>query len=144
MSLFPCSSCHERKPGKFSSVTWAWWRADNVRTAHRQRLCVDCYIMNVAGLDSAAREEPLNCPSCHTDPDDQMDPTYVTSFIPGIGPVRLELATCAPCAVEVRNRALVGAVKLDDRPAEFGGQNPGPQTDSSLEVWRALGIAPRE
>lgn len=144
MSLFPCSSCGQRSPGKYSSATWAWWRADNVRVAYRQRLCVQCFVQNAAGLEGACRDEPLNCPACHTAPGDDMDPCYLTVFIPGVGPVRLEMATCGPCAVEIRNRAMVGAQKLDDRPVQSGGQDPGPQTDPALQVWRDLGIAPRE
>jgi hypothetical protein len=144
MSLFPCSACGARRPGKLSNATWAWWNADNERSAWRQRLCVDCYVANVATIEQSTRDDPMNCPVCHTDAGEQMDPCYLTIYIPGVGPMRLEMATCAPCAVEIRNRALVGAEKLPDRRTESVGQGPGPQTDPATSVWQQLGIQPRE
>lgn len=144
MSLFPCSACGQRVPGKLSNATWAWFRADNVRVAHRQRLCAGCYVENVAALETATAENPLSCPVCHTDAGDDMDPCYLTLFIPGVGPLRLEMATCSACAVEVRNRALVGATLLADRLIASGGQGPSPQTDAQPSVWEQLGIRPRE
>lgn len=142
MSLFPCSACGIRAVGKLASATWAWWTADNQRVAWRQRLCTACYVANVAGLETAVSAEPLNCPLCHTDPAADMDPCYLTVYVPGYGKKRLEIATCGPCAVEVRNRALAGASRLDDREPAFGGQDPGPQTDPELDVWRAIGVRP--
>jgi hypothetical protein len=146
MSLLnPCSFCGERRVGeKLSNATWAWWRADNVRVAYRQRLCVGCYVTNVAGLETSCGSDPYDCPVCHTEPGEAMDPTYLTIFVPAYGPLRLEMATCGPCAVEVRNRGQVGARKLDNQQPESGGQDPGPQTDPALAAWRALGILPRE
>lgn len=142
--LYPCSGCGGREPGKLSNATWAWWRADNVRTAWRQKLCVSCYVLRVQPLESAVGTEPMHCPLCHTDPGEDMDPTYLTVFVPGLGPLRLEMATCGPCAVEMRNRAQENATHLDDRQPSFGGPDTGPQTDPALQAWRDLGIAPRE
>jgi len=144
VSLFPCSACGERAPGKLSNATWAWFRADNTRVAWRQKLCVACYLANVAAIEQATRDDPLNCPMCHTDAGEQMDPCYLTIFLPGVGALRLEMATCSPCAVEVRNRAMAGATQLDDRLASSGGQSPSPQTNPALSVWAQLGIQPRE
>lgn len=142
MSLFPCSACKERKPGKFANVTWAWWTADQQRTAWRQRLCLDCYVATIVPLQVTIDAEPLSCPACHSDPGDDMDPTYVTAYVPGVGPERLEMATCAPCAVGVRIRAQEGAEKLPDRLLESRGQDPGPSTMDPVEQWRALGHRP--
>jgi|GEM_PF-3534967 len=143
--LTPCSFCGEHRAGeKLSNATWAWWRADNERVAWRQRLCVGCYVTNVSPLEQGCAEEPYDCPVCHTAPGEAVDPTYLTIFIPGWGRRRLEMATCGPCAVEVRNRAQVGSRKLDDRRLQSEGQDPGPQTDPSLAAWQALGILPRE
>ncbi len=141
--IIPCGYCGRTNVGKLSSATWAWWNADNVRVAWRQNLCVDCFVTNVASLESATRDDPLNCPCCHTAPGEQIDPCYLTVYVPGVGPVRLEMATDAPCAVEVRVRAQKGARKLADRQPQSGGQDPGPQTDPALATWRALGIEPR-
>lgn len=141
--LIPCSACGQKEKGKLCSCTWAWWRADNQRVAWRQLLCVNCYVLRVQPLEMALGADPTDCPVCHTDPLDAMDPTYLTAFVPGLGPLRLEMATCATCAVGVRAAGQEGSRKLDDRLASSGGQDPGPQTDPALEAWRALGIAPR-
>lgn len=142
MSLFPCSGCGQKVHEKLSSITWAWTRADLSRKAYRQRLCVACYATKVIPLELAAQESPWDCPVCHTDPADGLDPVYCTSFIPGIGKRQLELATCAPCAVSVRSFAQQNARELEDRQQEFGGQGPGPQTYSSSDPWKDLGYAP--
>lgn len=142
MSLFiPCSYCGERKVGKYSQATWAWWRADNVRVAYRQKLCLDCFVTNIAPLEVATRDSEYLCPVCHTAADDQLDPTYLTVYIPSVGPLRLEMGTCAACAVEVRVRAQKGADLLDDRLKNLGAAAPSTYTPD--EVWKALGIEPR-
>jgi hypothetical protein len=143
MSLFPCSFCGQRAVGKLSSATWAWWTLDNARVAYRQRLCVQCYMTNIIVLEQSARDEPLVCPNCHTDPGESMDPCYLTVFVPGVGPLRVEMATCGACALQVRERATMGAYKLDDRQPSSGGLDSGPQTDPQLAAWKALGIEPR-
>ena len=146
MSLLqPCSGCGQRVPGKYANTTWAWWRADNVRVAYRQRLCTACFCMNVAPLEVETREFSASCPACHIDTSGDMDPVYCTTFVPHVGRVRLELPLCGACAVDVRNRAMQGAEKLDDSGPSFGGQGAqdgdrGPQTDTP---WSALGIVPR-
>jgi len=142
--LKPCSYCGSQLPGKHSNATWAWNRADGERVAYRQRLCVQCYLTNVAPLETATRDDPLNCPLCHTAAGEAMDPVYLTIFIPSYGPLRLEMGTDGACAVEVRNRALQGALRLENREPSFGGQGTGPQTDPALAVWASLGIQPRE
>lgn len=144
MSLYPCSFCGRKSTEKMSNATWAWWTADQQRVAWRQRLCIECFVTNVAGLEQSTRDDPFNCPACHTDQSDDLDPVYLTVFLPGVGPLRLEMATDPKCAVEIRNRALQGAHKLEDRETQFGGQDPGPRTSNTPSAWAALGIAPRE
>ena len=138
MSLYPCSACGERTPGKLAQTTWAWWRADNARVAFRQRLCTACFAMTVAPLEVNTREFEQTCPACGIDTTQDMDPVYCTTFVPNVGRVRLEMPTCAPCAVELRNRAQKGAVRLEDRSDPAEGR--GPQTD---DAWAGLGIQPR-
>lgn len=142
--LVPCSACGERAPGKLANCTFAYWNAANERSAWRQHLCIACYASQYVNVLQAAMDAPLACPMCHSDPGEQLDPCYVTLFLPTIGKSQHELATCAPCAVELRNRAQVGARKLDDRRLQSGGQDPGPQTDTAANAWAQLGITPRE
>lgn len=140
MSLFPCSACGARRPGKLAQATWAWWRSDNVRKAYRQRLCMDCFVRNVAPLEVATRDYSTNCPCCHIDTSDDMDPVYLTVYVPSVGPVRLEMPTCPVHAAEIRIRAQVGAQELED--SSSGAASPSPRTDAS-DAWSALGIEPR-
>jgi hypothetical protein len=75
---------------------------------------------------------------------DDMDPVYLTVYVPGTGPVRLEMPFDPACAAEMRVFGMTGARKLDDQGASFGGQGPGPQTSTPDSTWAALGIQPRE
>jgi hypothetical protein len=143
VSLLPCSCCQKRFQGKAISVSWAWWKADQTRSAYRQRLCPDCWRDILGDIEAKTRQDPFLCPVCGGNPDETMDPTYATSYIPEYGKLALEMATCAGCAVTVRARGMAGATVLPDRQGEFGG--PGPQTNlSSASVWESLGIRPRD
>lgn len=145
MSLIPCDFCHQRVPEKLSQVTWAWYRADGVRVAFRQRLCTGCFAQRVLPLDQQLDyANGLTCPVCHISTDDDMDPVYATAFIPGHGRLQLELATCAGCAVKVREVAQEGAAKLEGGRVE-GPSDTSPSTLTTREsYWAALGIAPRD
>ena len=143
MSLIPCSSCGQRVVEKLSQVTWAWQRADRVRVAYRQRLCLACYVANVLGLDVEWMPgQPVTCPACHINSEDDMDPVYATAYVPGSGKLQYELGLCGPCAVEIRNRAMAGAEFLPDRPG--GGVSGAPDTGSRTDAWSQLGITRRE
>lgn len=140
MSLYPCSACAERVPGKLSQVYWAWIRADGSRGAWRQRLCLTCFCMHVLPIATAALEALVACPVCHAGTATDMDPVYATVYMPGQERMDAEMALCGPCAVEVRNRALVGAEALPDRQGGLGGSSPPPV--SAADAWAALGLRP--
>jgi len=72
-----------------------------------------------------------------------MDAVYVTAYLPGRGKIQLELPTCGPCAVSVRERAQAGAEKLEDREASSRGQDQAPSPTSPVSAWAEMGI-PRE
>lgn len=94
-------------------------------------------------IEAKTRQDPFLCPVCGGEPDETLDGTWATSFIPEYGKLAIEMATCAACAVGVRAAAMVGATVLPDRQGEFGGL--GPQTNAtSASVWESLGIRPRE
>lgn len=140
MSLYPCSACAERVPGKLSQIYWAWNRADGTRRAVKQRLCMTCFCMHVLPVATAAMEALVACPVCHTSTVSDMDPVYATIYMPGQPQMDAEMALCGPCAVEVRNRAQLGAEDLPDRQGELGGSSPPPVT--SADAWKALGLDP--
>jgi len=142
MSLFKCSLCDQRVPGKLSQATWAWWRADNKRVAYRQRICLGCFAEHIAPLEVSSREWSMTCPCCGANSEFDMDPVYLTIYVPTVGPLRLEMPTDAACAVKLRVLAQTNAEPLDDSGGQFGGQGPSPQTPAG--PWAALGIQPRE
>lgn len=142
MSLYPCSMCEQRTPGKLCQATWAWWRADNTRVAYRQRLCVTCFAQHISPLEVQSREFTLLCPVCGTNSEGDMDPVYLTVYVPTVGPVRLEMPCCGACAVELRVLAQRNATKLEDQSDSLGAADRSPQTQ--VGPWAALGIQPRE
>lgn len=139
MSVFPCAVCKQRKPGKFASVYWAWFLADQSRQAVRQRLCPSCFRDNCWELFKNAIENEETCSVCHTVPGDTVDPIYATVYIPKKEPAELVLPTCATCAVSVRNDALEGSQRLVDRGVGVRGPSTS-QTPTS--EWDAIGLAP--
>lgn len=140
MSLKLCSVCQERIPGKPGTVYWAWNRADNSRVCYKQSLDVTCFAMNVVPLQVAAESPLLICPMCHADTTHDMDAIYMTVCIPGHDCANVELPTCGPCAVEVRNTAMMNAELMPDRGSGLGGRGPQPMTSKS--VWDSIGIQP--
>jgi hypothetical protein len=144
VSLIPCDVCRRRVPEKLCQATWAWYRLDGARVAYRQRLCTACFCSTVLPLDKELDYvNGLTCPVCGISTDEDMDPCYCTAFIPGQGKFQLELATCASCAVTVRQRAQEGAAKLEDQRVEGPGDS-GPSTPTTREsYWSAIGITPR-
>lgn len=143
MSLIPCDACAKRVPEKLCQVTWAWYLANGERTAWRQRLCTACFAMTVLPLDKPTDYENLTCPACGESTEHDMDPIYVTCYLPGSGKLQLELPTCASCAVKIRARAQVGATHLEARE-RVEGPEAGPSTPTTREsYWSALGIGPK-
>lgn len=139
VSVFPCSGCGQRKPGKFASLYWAWFLADQSRSAWRQRLCPECFRDRCWELFKNAVENTETCSVCHTLPGDSVDPIYVTVYIPKKEPAELVLPTCAACAVPIRNAASERAQRLVDR----GVGVRGPSTSQALtSAWDAIGLEP--
>ncbi len=140
MSLYPCSACDERVPGKLSQIYWAWNQADGRRVAYKQRLCLTCFSRNVYPALIEGFANLVACPVCHQGTVDDMDPVYATIYTPGQPQIDAEWALCGACAVEVRNRAILGSDKLPDRQDGVGGSSPPPV--SAADAWAALGLAP--
>ena len=124
-----------------TQATWAWNRADGVRVAYRQKLCLACVASVLAPLHVACESPVMTCPNCGIDTTDDMDPVYCTFFPRGIGKMHLEAPTCGACAAMLRVKAQTGAEYLEDRGlgAEDRSQAPRP-TDAS--TWASLGLIP--
>lgn len=142
MTLIHCSYCGERPGTKLSQVTFAWQNANRERVAWRQRLCAGCYATNVLGLDRpVVPTDPLTCPACGINTEYDFDAVYATAFVPGFGKLTYEWPLCAPCAVEIRNRAQTNAERLVDR--QLGASDAAPSSSDAPDVWAQLGITPR-
>jgi hypothetical protein len=141
--LKTCSACRSTQTDPLTWTVWAWNRADGVRVAYKQKLCLACVATHLAPLYVASESPEQNCPNCHIDTSDDMDPVYC-AFIPrGIGQLRIEAPMCPSCAAIVRVFAQQGAELLADREIPSRGQETAPRYGSS-ETWAALGLRPRD
>ena len=128
---FACAVCGTRNAGKLAAAYWAWFRADGVRSAWKQRLCVACAAKELSQLLASSQNSSSDmtmCPSCGADSSDDLDPVFLTLYVPGQERSDLSLMTCAACAVHVRSTALVGAEKLEDR-------SDGSSKPSAIDAW---------
>jgi hypothetical protein len=137
--LKKCSLCSEMVAEGLTQATWAWNRADGVRVAYRQKLCLACTASVVVPLHVACESPVMTCPACGIDTADDMDPVYCTFFPRGLGRMHLEAPMCAVCAAHLRIKAQTGAELLEDRGlgAEDRSQAPRP---NGASVWEALGL----
>lgn len=139
MQLVPCAVGPHRSPEKPSTLFWAWNRADGVRKAYKQRLCVGHFAERIVPLEVAAEGELLVCPCCGISTQEDLDPVYLIAYLPGVGREDCQLATCGACAAKLRAQAMENAVELENR--SLGAESQPPTKDSSA-VWRALGRNP--
>lgn len=113
-----CARGAHRVNGKMASLYWAWFRADGVRTAWKQTLCVDHAREVFEDWRERLQEDSDNlslCPQCGGDSAEDLDPIYLTLYAPHQEATRFDLATCAPCAVGIRVLAQENAQRLADR-----------------------------
>jgi hypothetical protein len=139
----PCSGCGQREPGKNANVTFAWFTTENRRVAYRLSLCMNCYVVNVHELDVKTETNGVLCPTCGQDAGTDMDPCYITAYVPGYGKRQIEMPTCGVDAAELRAWFGDHGETLPD--AGFGGQGPGPQTGPPPATdWASAGLRWRE
>lgn len=128
MSLFrPCSGCAEKKPGKYASLYWAHFNGNGERKAWRQNLCRECLVDTFASLlqstNSGLTDVPT-CPACGGTSTGDMDPVFLTLYLPKTDPKEYELATCAACAAKLLPLTEAGATPLENRSATPGAPSP--------------------
>jgi hypothetical protein len=128
LSLFrPCSACDMKKPGKYASLYWAHFNGNGVRKAWRQALCHDCLMENFASLLGNTNSDSMGastCPACGGTSATDLDPVFLTLFLPKREPKEFELATCAACAANLLPLTQVGATDLPNRQAGTGAPSP--------------------
>jgi hypothetical protein len=118
MSVYPCAGCGQRVPGRLASLYTAWFLADGSRTAWKQRLCASCVGSQLKPLLAAALEpspDVTACPACGKDASNDLDPIYLTLYLPKQESREFALTTCASCAVKLRLRLQDRAERLPDR-----------------------------
>jgi hypothetical protein len=141
VSVYPCSVCRQRKPGKLATAYWAWFNADGGRSAWKVRYCPVCAVESLQTLLLQLRETDgtssvFACVSCGMDASEDSDPIYLTLYLPGKEPTEYALQLDSACAARLRIQITNGSERLPDR----GGLVRGPS--SSTSAWDALGLSP--
>jgi hypothetical protein len=141
VSVFPCSVCRQRKPGKLATAYWAWFLADESRSAWKVRYCPACAEQHLSALFNQLREmdgtlSVFACVSCGASAETDSDPIYLTLYLPGKEPQEIALQLDSACAARLRIPITTSGERLPDR----GGVVRGPS--SSTSDWDALGLAP--
>jgi hypothetical protein len=142
MSVYPCSVCRGRKPGKLASAYWAWFLADGSRSAWKVRYCHACAAENLSALFSRLREmdgtsDVFACLSCGANASEDSDPIYLTLYLPGKEPEEIALQLDGACAAKLRIPITTHGERLPDRGGVVRGPSP------STSAWDALGLAPQ-
>lgn len=141
MSAIPCSFCKQRKPGKYASAYWAWFKVDGSRAAWKLRYCLDCASDHLKMLLSGfvpmdGESSPFACASCGADTSQDSDPIYCTLYLPGHEPTEYAIQLDSACAVKLRIPITGHGQPLPDRGGVVRGPSP------SVSAWDALGLSP--
>lgn len=141
MSVYPCSICRQRKPGKLASAYWAWFNVDGERSAWKLRYCPECAAESLLSLlkqlqSQDGNENVFACLSCGASAETDSDPIYLTLFLPKKEPMEYAVQLDAACAAKLRIPITTKGERLPDR----GGLVRGPSLGTS--AWDALGLAP--
>lgn len=142
MSVFPCSLCRQRKPGKLASAYWAWFNADGGRSAWKLRYCLDCAPEGLSLLLSnspsmGGTSHVFACVSCGANAEHDSDPIYCTLYLPGKEPTEYAVQLDSACAARLR----IPITELGERLSDRGGVVRGPSP--TVSAWEAIGIEPR-
>jgi hypothetical protein len=141
VSVYPCSMCRKRKPGKMASAYWAWFETDSSRTAYKLRYCLDDAAKHLSLLlagGSPADNSPdvFACVSCGTSAETDSDPIYCTLYLPGKEPMEYAIQLCGACASKWK----APLIECGDPLADRGGVVRGPSL--GVSAWDALGLSP--
>lgn len=140
MSVYPCSMCKQRKPGKLANAYWAWFLADGQRTAWKVRYCPACAVESLRDVLSASREvgpesSVFACVLCGADASQDSDPTYLTLYLPGKEPEEIAVQLDSACAVKLRSPITTHGDHQPDRGGLVRGPSP------SATAWDVLGLS---
>lgn len=141
MSVYPCSVCRQRKPGKLAAAYWAWFNMDGGRSAWKLRYCPSCApdalsIVLAASRSSEQTHSVFACVSCGASCETDSDPMYLTLYLPGKEPMEYALQLDGACAAKLRIPITETGERLPDRGGVVRGPSPG------ISAWDALGLSP--
>lgn len=140
VSVYPCSICRQRKPGKLASAYWAWFLPDGERNAWKLRYCPGCAADDLLTLLLALRgsdgtQEVFACLLCGASAATDSDPMYLTLYLPGKEPTEYALQLDTACASKLRAPITSSGTRLADRGSLVRGPSP------STTAWDELGLA---
>jgi len=124
MSPFPCAGCGQQARGRLAAIYSAWYLADGSRTAWKQRLCAPCVMQRLRQLLLHAQDSTsavTSCPACGIESSQDLDPIYMTLYLPKQESREYALTTDATCAARLRLLLQDGAQRLPDRNGGSGG-----------------------
>jgi hypothetical protein len=141
VSVYPCSVCRQRKPGKIAAAYWAWFLDDGSRSAWKLRYCLACAQESLSVLFSASPSQGtestvFDCISCGASASEDSDPIYCTLYLPGKEPMEYALQLDGACAAKLRIPITTQGERLPDRGGVVRGPSP------SATAWDVLGLAP--
>jgi len=142
VSVYPCSLCRQRLPGKLASAYWAWFNVDGTRSAWKLRYCLGCArehlsLLLKTSLQTVDSESVFACISCGASAETDSDPMYATLYLPGKEPREYAVQLCGACAAKLRIPIFDRGERLPDRSGVVRGPSP-----SLTSAWDALGLAP--
>jgi hypothetical protein len=141
MSVYPCSVCRQRRPGKIAAAYWAWFLEDGSRSAWKMRYCLECAqeslsVLLSASLPQGTESTVFDCISCGASAVQDSDPMYCTLYLPGKEPTEYALQLDGACAAKLRIPITAQGERLPDRGGVVRGPSP------SITAWDVLGLAP--
>ena len=141
MSVYPCTVCHQRRPGKLATAYWAWFKVDGSRIAYKSRYCVVCAQSELSSLLQSLRRagtstDVFACVMCGASAEGDSDPTYLTLYLPSREPEEFALQLDGACAAKLRIQIIGQSELLPDRGGLVRGPSP------STYAWDELGLSP--
>lgn len=115
MSFLKCSYCGTRMHGAVYYVYWFAPPRDGGRFSYRQRLCTDCFAINVEALLTPDDVEDLTCSACGISVEMDVYPLYATWATKGTDKTRGQMALCEEHQLELKVRASKDALELPER-----------------------------
>lgn len=137
LSVYPCSVCRQRKPGKLASAYWAWFQPDGGRSAWKMRYCPVCAAEHLTVLLAVSPSTETDssifaCISCGTDAHEDSDPIYCTLYLPGKEPMEYALQLDGACAAKLRIPITSQGERMPDRGGVVRGPSP------SMSAWDTI------